>query len=185
MNDDDIFGRIGPLLDAAGIPAMLTGSHSSGIYGLPRSTLAVDLVIDPSAEQLSRFVTSLPPDRFCVSLPAALDALRRRSLFNVLDHETGLKFDFIIRKDRPFSQVEFGRRTEIEYFGRRLAVATAEDVILTKLEWSTAGGSLRQIEDAAGILKVRDDLDAAYLAHWVAELDVAPQWAAACAAAGR
>jgi hypothetical protein len=41
-----------------------------------------------------------------------------------------------------------------------ITLATPEDVLLAKLEWAKLGDSDRQIEDAAGILKMqRDSLD--------------------------
>jgi hypothetical protein len=63
-------------------------------------------------------------------------------------------------------------------------VAAPEDIVLSKLEWAKAGGSLRQIEDAAGILKAQPALDFAYLAEWVRDLGIEEQWNAARAAAG-
>ena len=39
-------------------------------------------------------------------------------------------------------------------------VVTAEDLLLAKLEWARDGGSPRQLEDAAAILRVRrEELD--------------------------
>jgi len=46
-------------------------------------------------------------------------------------------------------------------------LATPEDIVLSKLEWAKLGKSSRQIEDAAGILKVRaDELDVPYIEKW-------------------
>ena len=51
-----------------------------------------------------------------------------------------------------------------------LFVASAEDVIISKLEWAKLAQSRRQIEDAAAILRVRGDaLDHSYLEKWIAE----------------
>ncbi|MGC1274092.1 MAG: hypothetical protein WBC44_10325 [Planctomycetaceae bacterium] len=182
---DDPLVRITAALDAAGVPYMLTGSFASSIHGETRTTHDIDLVIDPTAGQLRRFVAALPPAEYYVSLPAAFDALERRSQFNVIELEANWKVDLIVRRERPFSEVEFDRRSDVEYAGKRIQIATAEDVILAKLEWAKSGGSLRQIEDAAGILKARDNLDSAYLDHWVRELQIDREWQAALAAAGR
>jgi len=50
-----------------------------------------------------------------VSLEAAIDAVKRRSLFNIVHLETGFKIDFIVKKDRPFSSEEFLRREVDSY----------------------------------------------------------------------
>ena len=62
-------------------------------------------------------------------------------------------------------------------FGVDVATATAEDTIISKLEWSKAAGSERQLEDVAGILRLRKaSLDFAYIERWVGELELGEQW---------
>ena len=159
-------------LQAANIPFMVSGSLASSFHGRPRATNDVDLVVDPSPEALASFLRSLPPDWY-VSEPAATDALRRRSMFNIVDPESGWKADLVIRKDREFSSTELRRRMLAEVLGEAVPVATPEDVILTKLEWSKESGSDRQYEDAVGVALLRwEELDRAYLATWATRLDV-------------
>ena len=185
MTSTDVFRRIVAALDQARIPFMLTGSFASSLHGVTRATQDIDLVIAPTAEQLRALVASLPPDEYYVDLEAAMDALRRRSQFNVIDLGTGWKIDLIVRRDRPFSVQEFGRRQNVDFSGMQLAVATAEDVIVAKLEWATTGASRRQIEDVAGILRLRHgELDLAYVSDWVGQLGLEDAWLEARQAAG-
>lgn len=108
---------------------------------------------------------------------AALDALRRRSMFNVIDLATRWKVDLIVRKARPFSVEEFRRRTPARLFGTDVFIATPEDTILTKLEWAAMSGSERQLRDVAGVLEVkRGELDLGYIERWALELGVADAW---------
>lgn len=131
-------------------------------------------------------IRALPPTEYYADERAALEALQQKSQFNVIDLATGWKIDFICRRSRPFSRIEFERRIRAQLEGLPLFVATAEDVILAKLEWAKLGGSARQIEDVTGLLAVRGvDLDLGYLERWVTELDLSAQWAAASRAAGR
>jgi hypothetical protein len=59
-------------------------------------------------------------------------------------------------------------------------IASAEDVLLAKLEWAKRGGSARQIEDAAGIIRLQGErLDNAYVRRWVAAPGLEDQWQAA------
>lgn len=185
MNSAEVFRRIVDALDQAGIPFMLTGSFASSLHGMTRATQDIDLVIAPTESQLRDLVGNLPTDKFYVDLEAALDALRRRSQFNVVDLETGWKIDLIVRRDRPFSVQEFARRREIDFANIRLMVATAEDVIVAKLEWAKMGGSSRQIEDVAGILRLRgDEIDHDYVVTWVKALGLDHAWSDARRAAG-
>jgi hypothetical protein len=185
MSTSDVFARIKSALDSAGVAYMLTGSFASASYGSPRSTQDIDFVIAATPFQLRALIQALPSDQYYVELDTAMEAHGRQSLFNVIDLATGWKIDFIIRKSRAFSQEEFGRRRLVDLEGMPLFVATAEDVIIAKLEWSQRSQSQRQIEDVAAILRVRwETLDKSYLERWIVELGLKKEWADARGAAG-
>jgi hypothetical protein len=90
-------------------------------------------------------ITNLPENEFYADGDAAIEALRRESMFNVIDLGTGWKFDLIVRKTRDFSQEEFDRRRLVHFEGVSLWVASAEDIMISKLEWSKLSESQRQI----------------------------------------
>lgn len=164
-------------LERTGIPFMVTGSIAGAVHGAGRATMDLDLVVDPAPGQLERFVASLDPGAFYVSLEAAREAEANRTLFNVIDLANGWKVDLILRKDREFSRVEFARRTPTDLGGIVAPVATVEDVILSKLEWARVGESARQVEDAAALVRIHGDgLDRGYLDLWVGRLGLARQW---------
>jgi len=159
---------------------MVTGSYASSVHGTPRASQDIDIVIAPSRFQLLALIQLLPDTEYYVSEEAALDALARRSQFNVVDFATGWKVDFIVAKDRDFSRAEFDRRRLLELDGLRLYFASAEDVLIAKLEWAKLGTSSRQIEDAAGIIALQgNQLDTAYVERWVNALGLQEQWSAA------
>jgi hypothetical protein len=159
-------------LKAAGIPFMVSGSLASSVHGHPRATNDIDFVIDPTLEQIERLLASLP-ERWYVSEQAARDALRRRTMFNVVDTSSGWKADLIVRRDRPFSAEEFGRRRRVKILRRSVDVVTPEDTILSKLEWASETGSERQFADALGVALLRwDGLDQDYMTRWASELGV-------------
>jgi hypothetical protein len=57
--------------------------------------------------------------------------------------------------------------------GRAMPVASAEDVILSKLEWNTITPSDRQVQDALNVALVQGPkLDKAYLRKWAPSLGV-------------
>ena len=160
------------ILERAGIPYMVTGSLGSTLHGEPRATNDVDVVIDPSEEQLDALLDSLG-EEFYVSLAAAREALKRRGMFNVIDTSSGLKADLIIRKNRPFSAEEFARRKPTTVQGIEVCAVSAEDAILSKLEWCKGGQSERQFRDALGVAIVQGNkLDVPYLRKWSRELNV-------------
>lgn len=184
MSASDVVRWIIGICDELSIPCMVVGSFASSSYGVPRTTMDLDVVIDPSGAQLERLLVACDPERFYVDADVARDALRRRSMFNVIDLQTGWKVDLIVRKANAHAVAELARRTTGTVAGVAAPMATAEDVIIAKLEWARASGSERQLADVAGIVRARGAaLDHAYLARWIADLGLAAPWAAAQALA--
>ena len=180
MNPADVFRRIVLHLERRSIAYMLVGSFAGTYFGLSRSTYDLDLVIEATPDQLQGLIADLQADNYYAELDAALDALKHESLFNVIDNTTGWKIDFIFRKSRSFDQEEFRRRVPAKLFEIELHVASAEDVILSKLEWAKLGGSQRQIEDVARVMAAQwNNLDQDYLSKWIKELQLEQQWSAA------
>ena len=69
--------------------------------------------------------------------------------------------------------------------GLDFIIARAEDILISKLEGFKIGESERQLNDAAGIIRVQGDrLDIAYVEHWVESLDLQEQWSKARQLAG-
>ena len=105
------------------------------------------------------------------------DAVRRGILYGVLHLTTMMKVDLIPLKQRAFSQEEARRAqpTLLEPSTRPLRIASAEDAILTKLEWFEMGGrtSTRQWNDILGIMRQQgDNLDRPYMRQWADVLRV-------------
>ena len=172
MDQNEFVARLAGNLEAAGIPYMIAGSVGSTFHGEPRTTNDVDVVIDPTPEQLEQLVLALGADHY-VSPEAAREALSRRSMFNIIDFGSGWKADLILRKDRPFSREEFGRRKAIPVAGGSVWMASPEDVILSKLEWAKITPSELQLRDALGVALVQwPHLDQDYLRRWARELGV-------------
>jgi hypothetical protein len=164
--------RLTRLLDQAGIPYMVAGSMGSSIHGRPRATQDADIVIDPTEEQLRSLLMLLEPDYY-VSRDAALDAWRRRTMFNIVAYEGGWKADLILRKDRLFSRQEFERRRQVDAMGQKFWVVSPEDIILSKLEWMKGRESEVQYCDALGVAVTQwGNLDLGYLRRWAGVLGV-------------
>ena len=171
----DVFRRIVAALDQCGIPFMLTGSFASSYHGSPRATQDIDLVIAPDRPQLQRFVELFDSEQYYLSDHEF--AFKTRTLFNIIDYASGWKIDLIIKKARAFSDTEFQRREQIDIQGLVLPVATAEDVLISKMEWAKMTPSDRQLEDCVQIVLAREEeLDRAYIEKWVSELELTEQW---------
>jgi len=177
--EEEALAQVVRHLETLGIPYMVTGSLASSHHGRPRMTHDIDVVFDPSPETLKQLVAELLSEGFYVDAAVARDALRRRRQFNVIQTESAAKIDLIVRKDRPFSSEELRRRRPVELGGgTRVALATPEDTILSKLEWAgKSGGSEKQIADVVGVLDVHGGaLDREYIERWARELGVLDLW---------
>src|SRR5262245_52617044 len=106
MTDDgfaSLLRELVAVLESTGIPHMVVGSFASTVHGEPRTTLDLDIVIEPTGDQLEQLLEALPEDRYYVDPAVAREARRRRSMFNVIHMPSGWKVDLIIRKARAFS----------------------------------------------------------------------------------
>lgn len=159
-------------LEKTGIPYMLAGSLGSSFHGRPRATNDADVVIAPTESQLRLFLDSLGSDYY-VSKDAALAALSQESTFNVIDIMAQWKADLRVRRTRAFSEMEFSRRQRAVILDMDVWVVSAEDAILSKLEWAKDSASSQQLQDALGVLQIQDDrLDMDYLRKWAEDLGV-------------
>ncbi|MEA2414407.1 MAG: hypothetical protein QOI58_1064 [Thermoanaerobaculia bacterium] len=128
-------------------------------------------MIAPTRDQLFSLVQLFKRVGFYVRWEEAEAAFRNRDMFNVTDFRNAWKVDLIVRKTRAFSVSEFERREPVEIDGLNFVITSAEDILIAKLEWFKIGESDRQLEDAAGIIRIQgDNLDTGYIETWVGSL---------------
>jgi len=168
------------ILEESGVRYMLTGSLASAYYAVPRATQDLDVVIEAEESDIEKIVEGLAEAGWYVDRDAALEAHRTRGQFNAIDPTSGWKADLIVRRDRPYSRVEFERRQQVSLFDVEVAIASLEDVLIAKLEWSQLGDSALQRRDVTQLLeRAWDQIDQAYVATWVSELGLEGEWKAA------
>ncbi len=149
---------------------MLSGSVAMSIYIIPRATRDFDFVVHLQPRDLDAFVAYFKEGYYC-NKDAVEDAIKNYSMFNIIDHASGFKADFVILKNEPFRQTEFDRRTETDFFGMPIFIVTAEDLLLSKLIWIQQLQSNLQMEDIRN-LKTVPHLDWSYINHWIKTLNL-------------
>jgi hypothetical protein len=170
-------GQVVETLDQAGVPYMLTGSLALAYYAVPRATQDLDVVIATEEAGVDQVVRGLEDVGWYVDGEAALEAHRTRGQFNAIDPSSGWKVDFIVRKDRPYSRIEFDRRKRISFLDFEVSIASLEDILIAKLEWSRLGDSALQRQDVVQLLeRAWERLDRAYVEKWVTELGLSSEW---------
>jgi hypothetical protein len=173
FDQPQLLARLAELFERLSIPYAVCGSYASNQLGIPRTTVDIDFVVDFTPPLLRAFIEQLGPD-FYLSEEAAEEALRQRGMFNVIHIDSSLKADLMIRKDDAFNIGELRRATRREIAGVSVMSCTAEDLIISKLQWHAQSPSERQWRDAAAVASVQwKSLDMDYLRHWAARLSIA------------
>ena len=161
-------------LNAAGIPYMLTGSMAMTFYATPRMTRDVDVVVELSPQDTKRFSKQFTEDCY-VDGDSVDAAVSRRGMFNIINNRSIVKVDFIVRKADAYHETEFARRRYMVVDGFQVAVASPEDLILSKLLWAKDSGSAAQRGDVRHLIKAVVGLDWTYLEQWAGTLGVAEE----------
>ena len=160
----------------------IVGSYASSVWGEPRMTRDIDIVIQLAASQIDSLCASFSEDDFYVSRAAAAEAVQRRGQFNVIHPASGNKIDFMIAGMGDWPTAQLARRKNVNFEPDTSGyVAAPEDVILGKLIYYREGGSDKHLRDIKGILKISGDvLDREYLARNAVQLGVADIWRSLC-----
>jgi hypothetical protein len=144
------------VLERLDISYMVVGGYAATVYGEPRMTVDVDIVVDMRWEHVSAFVAAFPSPDCYVSEESVRDSLARRYPFNVIETDTAAKIDVVPLPNDVFTRMAFGRRQRIEYVeGHSATFITPEDVIVAKLLAHKNTGSDKHLRDAQGVLTVR------------------------------
>lgn len=150
----DVLGRVCALLDTLEIRYVVGGSIAASLFGEPRTTYDIDLMVDVDEKQLRAMVTSLE-EHFHVLMSDAVAALRERDGFNAIHIESAIKVDFFFARD-DLSREQLTRREQVTIGGNRVAIYKVEDIIVRKLLWYQMGNQVseRQLRDVVRMLQV-------------------------------
>ena len=161
----EFFKKIIVFLDANNIPYMLSGSVAMSVYVLPRATRDFDFIVNLSINDASKVIDNFAEGFYC-DADAVKEAIKKRSMFNIIDFNSGFKADFVILKEEKYRQVEFSRRTTAQFFDSKIFIVTAEDLLLSKLIWIQELQSNLQMDDIKTLAK-KQDLDWNYIDNWI------------------
>lgn len=130
--------RVAGIVAASGASYHATGGLVASLYGEPRFTQDIDLVIRfaEGGAQVERLIGLLATD-FLVDADLIRRAAAQSKMFQALDRQTGIKVDFHVGEDVPG---ELGRSVVLELFpGTAVPVVSREDALLSKLLWIRKG----------------------------------------------
>lgn len=168
-------------LNRLAIPYFITGSVASILYGEPRLTHDVDLVLRLVVGQAGDLFAAFPEgDYYCppIEVLEAEAARPRRGHFNVIHYASGFRADIYLMGADPLHAWAMQRRRKIDLTGQSLWIAPPEYVIVRKLEYFREGGSDKHLRDIAGIVAgIGKDLDRGWIEDVVKRNELEPEWA--------
>jgi hypothetical protein len=177
---DDLFSIFTSRLATAGVEYMVTGSVAGMIYGEPRLTHDVDVVVVLAPGEVDRLAAAFPDQEFYFPPREVVfvEVQRgQRGHFNIIHHETGFKADIYVAGDDPLHAWAMQKRRALTVSGQTFWLAPPEYVIVRKLEYYREGGSAKHLEDIRKMLTHSDDaIDRTDLERHIDTLGLRPQW---------
>lgn len=166
MELENTLKKVAKILQKLKIPYLVTGGVAVVVWGRPRYTADIDIIIELKRNKVKKFVAALEKEGY-VDEDVVKEALKYQSEFNYIDNETSMKVDFWILKDSDFDRSRLKRAVARRIYGQRVYFSSPEDLILKKLLWFNESKSTRQLEDIHSIIEIlRKKLDLAYLRKW-------------------
>lgn len=163
------------ILERLKIPYIVTGGIAILIWGRPRFTADIDIIIELTEKHASALHDALMAlgKAGYIDQDSIAEALKSQGEFNFIDGETGVKVDFWILKEKDaFDISRLKRKKKLLVLGKKIYFTSPEDLFLIKLKWYKKSGSSRQREDAESILQISGKrLDMKYIKKWAVILN--------------
>lgn len=169
MNAVEHVSRFLEHLHSLEIPFMITGSLASNLYGVPRSTLDADIVVQLEGDDLARLIEAVAP-AFEMERQVTFESVTMTTRYVFRSDEYELKVELFLLSDDPHDRERFARRKKGNLSGYSADVPTAEDVIVAKIRWIHHANRSKDLEDVRNVISIQDDrLDWDYIHRWCTE----------------
>ena len=170
---------VGPL-QSEGIRYFISGSVAAMLYGEPRVTHDIDLVVFLRGTDIAKLPKLYPSPEFYVppaEVIAAEMARQQHGCFNIIHADSSLKADFFTANRDELHAWAFRHMKQYQMPGTNVSLAPPEYVIVRKLEYFREGGSDKHLRDIRGMLNVSgQQINQADLAEWIQRRGVEAEW---------
>ena len=182
MHLPDVFLTFIRRLNLIQCPYMITGAAASIIYGEPRLTNDLDLVLNLKKADVHKLIHAFPLEEFyCPPEEVIILEIARsaRGHFNLIHHETGFRADVYLAGEDKLHRWGLASKKSVQVEDQVVWVAPLEYVILRKLEYYREGRSEKHLRDIAGMLDVSEtQVNAAWLEEQIAKRQLQEEWQA-------
>jgi hypothetical protein len=161
------------LLERNAVPYALMGGMAVPVWGIPRATYDIDVVLSLDEEGLRRFISLATSEGFQVDPPY------ESGFRDVLAGMEKIRIEWWTQESRrvevdvflvttAYQEAAFSRRCRVQIDGRQVWVLSAADLVLHKL----VAGRPKDLADIQNILAIQGIPDAQYLDAWAHRLNV-------------
>lgn len=180
MTDASLIALFVRPLNQLRIPYMVTGGVASVVYGEPRLTRDIDLVIQLRPRDARRFAEAWSAEEFYVPPVEVIEeesGRAERGHFNVIHHRTAMRADVYLSGSDALNAWSFAHTVVRRIDDDEVFMAPIEAVILSKLRYYQIGQSDRHLRDIHQMLRISGDLvDRPELERWASRLGVEDEW---------
>jgi hypothetical protein len=165
-------------LERLGLPYCITGSVAASVYGEPRLTADIDIVLLLKADDIAALRRAFPESAYYVPPDEALRlelARSTRGMFNLIHHASQFKADVYLAARDPLHAWALEHRRRIDLEGSGAWIAPPEYVIVRKLEFLREGGSDKHVRDIRFMLAATA-VDLAFVETEVTRLGLRGEW---------
>ena len=178
-DQNQAFGEVIDVLEAIGAQYAIWGGMAVIVYGEPRFTQDLDILLSPSSFSITNFVKRLKESTYHVDEISVRNALADGGFFNVIHLHYAIKVDFYVPTEPHLkAMINSGVSFPFDMI-RRAKYVTADDLIKAKLIAFKNSESTRHLDDIASIIRIQEkNLDYEDLELFAARIGALGAWRA-------
>ena len=180
MQELDVLNVFLEPLNDLGIPYVITGAVAAIIYGEPRMTHDLDLVLHLQGKDIDRLIQQFPLTEFYIPPEEVIRVEVGRAFrghMNIIHLNSGLRADIYLAGKDALQHWAIQHRRSITVSGKTVWIAPPEYVIVRKLQYYREGGSDKHLQDIRGMLEAsREEIDFSFLQEKINEFKLQDEW---------
>ena len=158
--------KIALQLKKASIPYMVIGGQAVLLYGEPRLTRDIDIILGIGVEELSKVKKILHTMGLKILVKNDKEFVVKTGVLPAIDRESGIRIDFTFSYSL-YERQAIERAKDIKLGRTSVRFASLEDLVIHKV----IAGRARDLEDVRSVLLKNPKYNSRYVEKWLAEFD--------------
>ncbi|MEK6528411.1 MAG: nucleotidyltransferase [Nitrospirota bacterium] len=163
---EKLISKLGQLLSKNKIPYMIIGGQAVLLYGTPRLTKGIDIILGVSTDRMADIVRLCRSAKFKILPENYKDFVSKTFVLPVKDKVSEIRIDFIF-SFTPYEHQAIARSKKVKIGSVSVNFASVEDVIIHKI----FAGRPRDIEDTKNIILKNSKMNIIYIKKWLSEFE--------------